>query len=74
MKNKKLLSLVLATTLVCSGAFAANTSDVEQATSLKRAYMEGYPGNLAKPDGNITRAEAVALYTRLKEKTMNVKA
>lgn len=36
------------------------------------AYMQGYPEGTFRPDNNITRAEAVAMFSRLLAKTMNL--
>ncbi|MDO5707935.1 MAG: S-layer homology domain-containing protein [Andreesenia angusta] len=71
MNLKKVLSLALASTLLCgSMGLASGLND----GNFYRAYMGGYPDGTIKPDGQISRAEALAVYSRLKEQSQNVEA
>lgn len=71
MKFKKVLSLVLASTFVCGSiGLASGLND----GNFYRAYIGGYPDGTIKPDGEISRAEAVAVYSRLKEQSQDVEA
>lgn len=49
---------------------SSNTKTVDEKITLveskiQKAYMQGYPDGEFKPDGNMTRAEAVAIFARL---------
>ncbi len=80
MKMKKVLSVVLASTFVCGSiGFAhpegdVSTTETLEKTQFLRAYLKGYEDETVRPDGNITRAEAVTIYSRLKEQSSKVEA